>query len=124
METSKIFPNKVIPSHFTTTLQHSLPNGRKSTRFNILTFLPIATLYQFTRVINCFYVFNAFLQSTPSISTNNPLATIIPLTFIITVGIIKEAIVELQRWNQDRKINRIPTRKLNKDGVLVTISLD
>ena len=94
------FPNKVTPRHFADIPnQKCPPNGRKSTRYNIVTFLPIVFLYQFTRVINCFYVFNAVLQSIPSISTNNPLATIIPLSFVISVGILKEAIVELQRWN-------------------------
>jgi len=88
-------PNKVIPSHFIAYTQPSPHNGRKSTRFNVLTFLPIAILFQFLRVINCFYFINAILQSTPSISTNSPLATIIPLSFVIVVGVIKEAIVEI-----------------------------
>ena len=42
----------------------------------------------------------------PAISTNNPLATIIPLAFIIVLGIIKELIVEIKRWNDDRIVNK------------------
>ena len=61
----------------------------------------MAILYQFKRVVNCVFFLNAFLQSTPSISTNNPLATIIPLSFIICVGILKELIVEVKRYMQD-----------------------
>jgi hypothetical protein len=73
-------------------------NGRKSTRYNVFTFLPMTILYQFTRVVNCFYTFNAVLQSLPAVSTNNPLATIIPLSTVILIGIAKEVVVEVKRW--------------------------
>ena len=43
----------------------------------------------------------------PAISTNNPLATIIPLSFVIVVGIIKELVVEIKRWMDDRETNSI-----------------
>jgi len=69
------------------------------------------TFLQFTRVINVFYVFNAILQCIPFVSTNSPMATIIPLTFIIIVGIIKEAVVEIKKWQDDKKINQTLYRK-------------
>ena len=87
-------------------------NGRKSTKYNILTFLPATLLYQFSRVVNCFYLFNAILQSIPAISTNDPLFTIIPLAVIVALGIIKELIVEISRWSADRKINATPCKRL------------
>ena len=58
-----------------------------------------------------FYVFNAILQSIPFVSTNNPLATIIPLTFIIILGIIKEAVVEIKKWYDDKQINQTTYHK-------------
>ena len=67
---------------------------------------------QFTRVVNVFYVFNAVLQFIPSISTNSPMATIIPLTVIIIFGIVKEAVVELKKWHDDKHINAMVFRKL------------
>ena len=58
-------PNKVKLRHFLSVkeqfVRKSPPNGRKSTRYNIFTFIPMTILYQFTRVINCFYVLNAIL---------------------------------------------------------------
>ena len=42
----------------------------------------------------------------PAISTNNPLATIIPLTFIICLGIIKELVVEISRYFGDQHVNK------------------
>ena len=98
-------------------------NARKSTRYNVITFLPATILQQFTRVVNCFYCFNAVLQSIPAVSTNNPLATIIPLSWVILMGVIKEAIVEIKRWHDDRTVNRIPTRRLDASGKLEDITL-
>ena len=48
---------------------------------------------------------NAILQSTPSISTNNPLASIIPLAFVVLLGMIREGLADLRRWSEDRKTN-------------------
>lgn len=81
-----------------------------------MTFLPMTILYQFTRVINCYYVINALLQSIPSVSIIKPWGTIIPLSYIIAVGVLKEAIVEVRRWLQDRKVNNTPARRLRSDG--------
>lgn len=117
------FPNCIQPNCLDPSVNQKGPwNGRKSTRYNLITFLPMTILYQFTRVVNCFYVLNAILQSTPSISTNNPLATIIPLSFVICVGIFKELVVEVRRWLEDRKVNRLPTQIL-VNGELRTIRL-
>lgn len=98
-------------------------NGRKSTRYNFFTFLPAIFLYQFTRVTNCFYVLNAVLQSTPSISLNNPLASIIPLSFIVLVGMMKEVVVEARRYMQDRKINNTVSHRLSHEGKIEDCTL-
>lgn len=39
------------------------------------------------------------------------MATIIPLTFIIIVGVIKEAVVELKKWHDDKVANQIVYKK-------------
>ena len=39
----------------------------------------------------------------PAISTNSPLAALIPLLFIVCVGVIKELVVEIKRWNDSIK---------------------
>ena len=41
----------------------------------------------------------------PAISTNSPLAALIPLLFIVCVGVIKELVVEIKRWNDDKAVN-------------------
>lgn len=44
------------------------------------------------------------------------MATIIPLTFIIIVGVIKEAVVELKKWHDDKVANQVVYKKY-KDPV-------
>jgi P-type E1-E2 ATPase len=84
----------------------------------------MTTLYQFTRVTNCFYVVNAILQFIPSINTNDPMATVIPLAFVVVVGILKELVVEIRRWQQDREVNSMATRRLDPSGKMQKITLN
>jgi hypothetical protein len=45
------------------------------------------------------------------------LATIIPLTFIICLGIVKELLVEIKKWKDDKHINAIVYQRMeNNDG--------
>ena len=87
-----------------------------STKYNLLTFLPITLFIQLLNVINAFYIFNAGLQMIPSISTNSPLASIIPVSWVILLGILFELIADLRRWQADRKQNRQPIHKVVIQG--------
>ena len=80
-------------------------NKVRSTRYTAWNFLPKATLIQFAKVQNVFYTIGAVLQSIPSISTNDPLATIIPLAYVILVGVLKEFIADYKRAKADKKVN-------------------
>lgn len=80
-------------------------NKVHTTRFNIFNFLPITIGLQFSKVINVFYLGNAILQSFPSVSTNDPIFTIIPLTVLVCLGILKEGLADLKRYKIDRETN-------------------
>lgn len=69
---------------------------------------------QFARVTNDFYVVNFALQSTPQISSNSPLATLIPLLFVIILGMIRELVADLKRWKEDRRTNARQYTRLSK----------
>jgi hypothetical protein len=70
--------------------------------------LPITIGLQFSKVINVFYLGNAILQSFPSVSTNDPIFTIIPLTVLVCLGILKEGLADLKRYKIDRETNAAP----------------
>ena len=65
---------------------------------------------------NIFYLINAILQSFPSISTNTPLASILPLVFVVVLGMIRELVDDLKRWKSDRRTNKRKfTKVISKD---------
>jgi phospholipid-transporting ATPase len=98
------------------TLQHQRflnPSNRlKTTKYNFASFLPIVIFQQFTKVVTLFFLANGILNAVPSISLNSPLAVLIPLAFVVCLGIIKEAIVEVKRWQEDRVFNSTTTCKI------------
>lgn len=60
------------------------------------------------KVSNTFYTISACLQYIPAISTNDPLATIIPLGYVIAVGMLKEFLADYKRYKSDKKTNSTP----------------
>lgn len=72
----------------------------------------MAFMLQFTKVINCFYLVNMILQAIPSISTNAWYYTAIPLSCIIGLGVLKEGLADLKRYQQDTKVNNNPAMKV------------
>lgn len=95
-------------------------NKVKTTRYTILNFLPITFMLQFTKVINVFYLGNAILQSFPSVSTNDPLYTIIPLAILIFLGMLKEGLADYKRYKIDKATNAAPVRRLT--GKYLTVN--
>lgn len=58
-------------------------NYIKTTKYTIITFLPVALFYQFLRVANIYFLMIAILQSIPAISPLNPATAIMPLAFVL-----------------------------------------
>ena len=63
-------------------------NTISTTKYNALTFLPKALLYQFIRLANIYFVFIAIIQSIPIISPLGAATAIAPLVFVLTVSLI------------------------------------
>jgi hypothetical protein len=102
------FPHRIIPFAFAIPPSEQLRNPLntlKTTRYNIFTFFPVALFLQLTKVVPLFYLMNGIIQALPATGLNNPLATLIPLSFVILLGIIKEFVVEIKRWKEDKKFN-------------------
>jgi len=90
-------------------------NKISTTRYSWYSIFPISLLIQFTKVSNTFYAIGAILQSIPAISTNDPLATIIPLAYVIAVGMLKEFLADYKRYKMDKQTNRRPVTLLTRE---------
>lgn len=86
-------------------------NYIKTTKYNIISFLPTAILIQFLRVANIYFLIIMILQSIPAISPLNPVTAVLPLLFVLMVSIIREGIEDYRRYRSDRTINMTKFKK-------------
>ena len=93
-------------------------NYIKTTKFTVVTFLPLAILIQFGRVANIYFLIIAILQSIPEISPLSPYSAYFPLLFVLMVSIIREGIEDFRRYRSDRKTNMMGFKKLLSKGQL------
>ena len=82
------------------------PNNKISTtKYNCITFLPKALLYQFARLANVYFVATAIIQCIPIISPLGASTAVAPIVFVFTVSLIREAIEDYQRGKLDKEQN-------------------
>lgn len=67
-------------------------------------------MQQLKNVINIFFLFNSYMQSVSQISTNSPFASLIPVSWIIAMGMMFDLIADLRRWMSDRQVNNYLVR--------------
>eukprot|EP01103_Thecamoeba_quadrilineata_P000633 TRINITY_DN10544_c0_g1_i1.p1 TRINITY_DN10544_c0_g1~~TRINITY_DN10544_c0_g1_i1.p1 ORF type:complete len:1100 (-),score=167.10 TRINITY_DN10544_c0_g1_i1:151-3450(-) len=80
-------------------------NKISTTKYNIITFLPKNLFEQFRRVANFWFLLIACLQLIPDVSPINPLASFLPLAFVLGVTAIKEAMEDVNRYRSDFAVN-------------------
>ncbi len=95
-------------------------NKISTTKYNIITFIPKALLYQFIRLANVYFVIIAVIQSIPIISPLGAATAIAPLVFVFTVSLIREAVEDLKRRSLDNEQNSNEV-EIYKDGVWLKI---
>ena len=91
-------------------------NKMSSTKYSWWSFLPLTLFQQLKNIINLFFIINGLLQHIPSISTNSPLVSLIPVSFVIILGIIFELIQDVRRWLSDNEVNAQQVQKVVDDG--------
>ncbi|KAK7484585.1 hypothetical protein BaRGS_00024217 [Batillaria attramentaria] len=66
-------------------------NHISTSKYNIFTFVPKNLFEQFQRLANAYFLGLLLLQYIPAITSIDPVATIIPMTFVLGVSAVKEA---------------------------------
>ncbi|CAD8052350.1 unnamed protein product [Paramecium sonneborni] len=93
--------NEVFPTNFI-----------KTSKYNIVTFLPLSLLGQFRRYANIYFLFIAIIQSFPIISPLNPISAIAPLVFVLGLSMIREAMEDISRHKSDNEVNAMDCTKI------------
>jgi magnesium-transporting ATPase (P-type) len=81
-------------------------NSISTTKYNIITFLPKALLFQFARMANVYFLIIAILQCIPEISPLSPITAIVPIIFVLSVSVVREGIEDYARYNYDKLSNK------------------
>lgn len=80
-------------------------NSIHTTKYTILTFLPLFLYEQFHNYTNCFFLLVSIIQQFPEASSLGRFTTLIPLSVILTITAIKEVLEDFRRHRADMKIN-------------------
>jgi len=93
-------------------------NFIKTSKYTLLTFLPLNLLEQFQRAANFYFACLLILQLIPEISSLTPITTALPLFGVLSLTAIKYAYDDVQRHRTDRTVNNRKSQVLRK-GYLV-----
>ncbi|XP_028916122.1 phospholipid-transporting ATPase FetA-like [Ornithorhynchus anatinus] len=87
-------------------------NSIKTSKYNIITFLPLNLFEQFQRLANAYFLVLLVLQFIPQISSLVWYTTVIPLVLVLSISGVKDAIDDLNRHKSDNHVNHRPVQVL------------
>ncbi|KAF0044749.1 hypothetical protein F2P81_003907 [Scophthalmus maximus] len=80
-------------------------NAIRTTKYRLLTFIPMNLFQQFHRAANLYFLFLALLNWVPVVEAFQKEITMIPLLVVLTVIAIKDALEDYRRYLFDKKVN-------------------
>uniref|UniRef100_A0A8C3SAJ8 P-type ATPase N-terminal domain-containing protein n=1 Tax=Chelydra serpentina TaxID=8475 RepID=A0A8C3SAJ8_CHESE len=80
-------------------------NCIQTSKYNIVTFLPVNLFEQFQEVANTYFLFLLILQLIPQISSLSWFTTIVPLVLVLTITAVKDATDDYFRHKSDNQVN-------------------
>lgn len=93
-------------------------NYIKTSKYSLLTFLPLNLFEQFRRLANTYFLCLLILQLIPQISSLTPITTAVPLIVVLFITGLKDAHDDICRHQSDNQVNNRLSQLL-KDGHLV-----
>ncbi|CAD8146015.1 unnamed protein product [Paramecium octaurelia] len=97
--------------------QYRFPtNFIKTSRYNILTFLPYSLALQFQRMANIYFLIIAVLSFFKSISPFSPVSSIAPLIFVVSLSMLRDGYEDYQKHISDNELNSSPATIWTEKG--------
>ncbi|KAL7711571.1 Phospholipid-transporting ATPase [Entamoeba marina] len=116
-----VYPSIYLFNHKRNKKQHFPSNTVKTTKYSIVTFIPLFLYNQFKYFINFFFLVIAIIACIPSLSSSSPVSSIVPVCIMITFSAIRELFDETRKYLSDLKLNRKTYKKLNANGEISCI---
>ena len=82
-------------------------NSISTTKYKIYNLIPKFFWEQFSNYANLFFLITACIQQIPDVTPLSPLATVVPLSFVIFLSFIKEMVEDFRRYVSDKSENFI-----------------
>ncbi|EDO17706.1 hypothetical protein Kpol_1033p9 [Vanderwaltozyma polyspora DSM 70294] len=98
-------------------------NQISNAKYHPLTFVPILLYEQFKFFFNLYFLVVALSQAVPVLRIGYLSSYIVPLAFVITVTMLKEATDDIQRRSRDKELNNELYEVLQKDGQVTSKDL-
>ena len=80
-------------------------NSIRTCQYTILTFFPLALINQFKSAFNWFFLIYNIIAVIPALSDLDPAAEVTPFIVVLILNLIKEAIEDYRKYNNDKKAN-------------------
>nr|XP_023694700.1 phospholipid-transporting ATPase ID-like isoform X2 [Paramormyrops kingsleyae] len=80
-------------------------NAIKTSKYNLITFLPLNFFEQFQRIANAYFLFLLILQLIPAISSLSWFTTVVPLVLVLSITAAKDASDDINRHKSDKQVN-------------------
>ena len=92
-------------------------NSIRTSKYTLLTFLPLNLFEQFRRLANLYFLFIVLIQLIPNVSPFPIYTSVVPLVFILAVSAASEAREDIVRHRADRVANNRHTVRVGEGGV-------
>ena len=96
----------------------------RTTKYTLLTFLPLNLFEQFRRVSNVYFAISMAVALIPGVSPIFPITSILPLVFVLAVAAVKDAIEDYGRHRADKKANGAKVQAVRNGGKVVAVRSD
>ena len=89
-----------------------LSNKVSTTKYSVLTWIPLSLFYQFKRAANVYFLIITVLTTLP-FSPKKPASMIGTFSLVLIFTMLKEAYEDYQRYKSDNELNNRATQKIN-----------